>query len=572
MAISPRRPRVASPRRMIEELAGLRTRFGPEERARKRDLLGELSRTELLHPGLLYHYHEALLFLLAYPDDAGIRRLARAECARFAGRCAALGAKSRRALARLDDTGIAGTSIHYQYEYETVRHLEEWFGSALDIDWKGYPDTAPLDALLPLLADAVETDGLDATSLSAEEWLKLAGGRESTGLQLVLRGLKNHRASPAVTRALYDGLELPVTWNLGKSRASRTAAAARGFAPFFQTAPLRRQIPDLEEEVRRPLPPLAPLSGAAGKRMIFLVRTALAVRHRGLYPIEHASPREVLLASTDRGYAIVLFGMLPENRLPLESDFGALILKNGLPIGYGVGAVLFEQAEIALNIFDTWRGGESAFVFSQFLRAFHRQFGCTRFRIERYQIGHDNPEGLLSGSFWFYYKLGFRPRETEVRRLAETEAARRRDRPGYRTPLSILKKLARSDLFLSLKGGPPAEGKQFPLGELGLKVTGLIGSKYSGDSKRAREECGAAVAARLGLSDRSRWPADERLWFDRLALMVCQIPALEGWPEGEKSALAGLMRAKGGAGEADYARRLAAASRLKRALFAVAGP
>ena len=35
-------------------------------------------------------------------------------------------------------------------------------------------------------------------------------------------------------------------------------------------------------------------------------------------------------------------------------------------------------------------------------------FGCTSFSIEPYQLGRDNDEGIESGAWWFYRKLGFR--------------------------------------------------------------------------------------------------------------------------------------------------------------------
>ena len=110
--------------------------------------------------------------------------------------------------------------------------------------------------------------------------------------------------------------------------------------------------------------------------MIKALRSALAVRHRSLYPVEHANPAEVLVAECGRGYQLVMVGTLPEHRLPIESDYGALILKNGFAIGYGVGAMMFEQVEIAINIFDAWRGGEAGLERSLFFSAYARNKRC----------------------------------------------------------------------------------------------------------------------------------------------------------------------------------------------------
>ena len=42
-------------------------------------------------------------------------------------------------------------------------------------------------------------------------------------------------------------------------------------------------------------------------------------------------------------------------------------------------------------------------------------FGCDSFAIDPYQLGHHNAEGLSSGAWWFYYKLGFRPIDPAAR-------------------------------------------------------------------------------------------------------------------------------------------------------------
>ena len=55
-------------------------------------------------------------------------------------------------------------------------------------------------------------------------------------------------------------------------------------------------------------------------------------------------------------------------------------------------------------------------------------FGSDTFAIYPYQLGHENDEGLDSGAWWFYYKLGFRPREPRIAPLVT--ASSRGWRPG----------------------------------------------------------------------------------------------------------------------------------------------
>ena len=186
------------------------------------------------------------------------------------------------------------------------------------------------------------------------------------------------------------------------------------------------------------------------------------MRERELYPLALANESEVYEAYVGRGVRIILFGMLPERRLPIETDYGAFVVKNGMPIGYGVGALLFDQLEIAVNIFPTFRSGESSFVFEQFTRLFHHQFGSKVFLVERYQLGHENDEGLDAGSFWFYHKLGFRPVDPKVHALAAKEAERIRARPGYRSSRSMLKRLAESNVVLHLDDPRGDAGERGP--------------------------------------------------------------------------------------------------------------
>ena len=69
---------------LVEKLDGLRTRFGRRARDRKLGSLRDAARRPLDDARLIRAYHETLLFLVAYPDDARVRRLAEAELGRVA--------------------------------------------------------------------------------------------------------------------------------------------------------------------------------------------------------------------------------------------------------------------------------------------------------------------------------------------------------------------------------------------------------------------------------------------------------------------------------------------------------
>jgi hypothetical protein len=54
--------------------------------------------------------------------------------------------------------------------------------------------------------------------------------------------------------------------------------------------------------------------------------------------------------------------------------------------------------------------------FAQLLRLYHSAFDVDRFEAGNYQVGYGNPEGLRSGAYWFYDRLGFRPMTAAIAR------------------------------------------------------------------------------------------------------------------------------------------------------------
>jgi hypothetical protein len=461
--------------------------------------------------------------------------------------------------------------MYYSYDYAVVIWLVKWYGHALDIDWDEFDATDKIDRLLPLFCEWPENDGLDLADISTRDWLELRhGGGGKSSLVWLLENLERTIPSFSQRMQLYDSLDLPIVWQLGDSPAARTHAGSRAREPFYHQDGLLKRVGDFRQGIAKRLRTIHRAPPRQARALIKSARSTLAVRHRALYPLDYASVDEVLVADVGRGYQIILFGMQPARRLPIESDYGVLVMKNGFIFGYGVGAILFDQVEIAVNIFETWRGGESRYVFTQFVRTFRSHFGCNRFKIERYQVGYENEEGIESGSFWFYYHLGFVPKVPQVRRLAEREQVKIDKNRTYRSPRSVLEKLALSDLFLTLDGDSRSIPADFPVADLSLKVTRMIGERFDGDARAAVADCTAAVAAALRCPRWMSWPKAEQESFRRLALIVAQIPRLSRWSAKDKQGLVAIMRAKGRPEEAEYVRLLARHDHVRVALEKVA--
>src|SRR5205807_5140863 len=213
--------------------------------------------------------------------------------------------------------------------------------------------------------------------------------------------------------------------------------------PFFHDRPLiaRREV-SLANELKSPPIPVAKLSPALGEKILEMARETSAVRYRELHGFTYGDSRRVLKADLGRGNEAFVFGVPPRNRLPLRAYHAAMIFKNGVPVGYFEGLSIFERMESGFNLYYTFREGETAWLYARILRLMKQLFGVAVFSIDPYQVGHENEEGIESGAFWFYRKLGFRPVRPELMKLTRAEEAKVKKNPSQRTTAAMLRELA----------------------------------------------------------------------------------------------------------------------------------
>jgi hypothetical protein len=284
--------------------------------------------------------------------------------------------------------------------------------------------------------------------------------------------------------------------------------------------------------------------------------------------ISAAEPAGIEHHALGRGVTIALYTMAPGRRLPLDSHIGFMLFKNSIPVGYGGGWPFLGTAKIGVNVFAPFRGGESAFLFCQVLRVYRQRFGVDHFVAEPSQFGGGNREGLESGAFWFYYRLGFRPVAARLAALAADEYSRMQRTPGYRPPLPVLRRFTRSDIELRLEP-PSAARPTCDPAELSLAVSAWLAARFHGDRAKAAPFAMRTVAQALGIRDIARWPEAERAAFEALCLLFARIPGLAHWPARDKARLVALARAKGG-DEFRYFDLLRKHTRLHAALARIA--
>jgi hypothetical protein len=522
---------------MLERLEEAKRRFGPGEGARTTELIAAVARERIGDAASLIRFHEALLFLRAYPASAEVAREADRALASFAERVAGM-----EGLDEPEVSGIAGTAFSAVFSYDVARRLAAAYPERIDIDWEGY-ETDRLGRWFRRFLPLVEEDWTVEANVPYLDWLRAAKGGAGPDLPFILKRMEADQ---------YDSLELPLRWELGETEATRTRARMPAGPMFFHDGPLIRRC-SLAEEI--PELEVVRLSRAEGKRAIEQAVDMSAPRYRELYGFTYGDPGLVLRAEAGRGVRFTLWGVAPERRLPLRAYHCAVMSKNGVPVGYVETLSLFERMEVGFNVYYTFREGESAWLYTRLMRLFRQLTGVTCFSVDPYQIGRHNEEAIASGAFWFYRKLGFRPvRERAARRLAVEEQRIAKD-SGYRTPAATLRKFAAGYMVYDEEGS----WDRFRVRHLGLAVQRRMAERFGGDAKKMRRAAVAAVERALGIELE---PAQEA-W----ALVLALIPDLGRWTPEEKRGVARILRAKTGPDESRYLRTMAGHRRLRQEIL-----
>jgi hypothetical protein len=476
----------------------------------------------------------------------------------------------RRFRAALADSGIAGTATHYAFYWFTARWLARRWPEALTIEWDLFAQADRLHDLLHLLVPYTETLTVDELELSTREWIETLKGPHETDATFLIRCFEDLPADAFGRETIFESLDVPIRMAPGRDTPSRTRAEYGKAPVVYQTGPLSRDRPDLRQEVERPPLAVRDVPAAEGQTFIDLAREAMVTRSRDLDIFVHADKRDVRLVDCGGGLQFACFGAVPERRLMLDAVYGLLTLKNGIPLGYVLVSTLYNSAEVAYNVFDTYRGGEAASIYGRVLAMVRHLFGVDAFTVPPYQLGLDNEEGLKSGAWWFYHKLGFRPHDARVRRVMRAELKRIKRNPAHRSSLTTLERLVEANVFLYL-GKPRADVRgRIALGNIGLAVSRYLAGRFGGDREGGIRTCAREAARLFGVPSWRRWPAGERLWWERWSPLLLALPGVRRWGAPARRALVRVVRAKGGRRESEFVRLFDSHPRLRAAVLELA--
>lgn len=551
----------------VNELISLKADFSDAAISKKQHVLKQLSGVTITDAALLKNYHECLLFLLAYPVNKNIYHLALHQLEDikkeseniFSGY-----APKKQTL--LNGTGIYASELVCAFSYDICNWLCHTFGNSISVHSSG-ATTAMVSEILELFLPVMEYQEITQVHCSLPKRIQKLTGQKNSAVSLkwLLQTLNNNTTSPPVRNTLYEQLQVYISWKLDHPFFNRTSLRSLPLQKIYYQKPgavINNYNPYIRKKIKKPIG----LSPEEKKRLLDIARAALALHSRETDPVTFGDCSMVKYFDMGNGISIALYTMLPENRFSIESYIGYMAFVNSVPAAYGGGWLLGHRCKIGISIFPALRGGNSTLLFASILRLYHQYFNANRFVVKPYQFGKNNPDGLRSGAFWFYYKLGFRPLNPFLIQVAEAEYKKKISGKNYRAPLTILKKFTAGNLELLLdKGSLP----DYDASLMSKAITKNIIRDFKGDRQQALKAYTAQLKYLTGTSGKKLTALQRKMLYRQatwMALPFSSNDKMNGWSKTEKQQLIRLMLSKYEADERIYIISLQQHKRLWEAI------
>ncbi len=503
------------------------------------------SKLYINNPVVLKEYHDTLLFLCAYPESIKLRELALSELGRLAQ--IVKQQDGFRWQHTLSGSGLPYTELRCQYS----RTLSAWL--LKQFPGQVYPAESAADAdtvkqIFQSLLPSIEFERSTHGDLNTWNRIKLLSGNyfDPPALKWLLELIEQKELPVLIKDQLYDNLKIYLGWKLNENSFNRSFISLPVKHIFCQTVS-RRKINSCRL-INKPISKPISLSGNERKNILGIARAALAFYYRETDPFTYASGNEVEAFEMGKGLTIALFGMEKERRLSLDSYIGFMAFKNGIPVSYGGGWLFGHRCKIGVNIYPSFRGGDSAWLFCQVLRLYYQHYNVHRFVVKPYQFGKGNPEGLKSGAFWFYYKIGFRPVNESIRAIAAEEWRKLQSDKSYRTAVSVLKSFTACNkewvVHKKSIADPPAR-------DLSILITNTIRQQFGGDREKAIKAGSRALKSILKPANISELTTIREAW-ENWSLLFITHSLTKKWTETNRRQWLHLLQLKSRGKERDF--------------------
>ncbi|MEO8147166.1 MAG: hypothetical protein ABI723_05985 [Bacteroidia bacterium] len=550
-----------SVRKIIDELRKVAPQFSTTDGREKKNFLQKLSSIKLFSADDLVAYHDCLLLLAAYPQSKTLYESALKELQRVAAISKQISAgENEKEVAKLAISGIEGTYLIAAFSFD----LCEWICKAFPSHVQLYGCYADVDSQLKImkaLLPAIVHTELEREFTGIEKWLSANKGDE-VNYQLELFLKLFHNINNLATRDyLFASLKVFIQVDIGNQLWSRTFNCGISSKIFYHTTELINKV-DLLKTVNKAVAEPLEINDAQKQHLIKSARCQLFTLFRETDPVTYCNYRETQFYELERGYSIAIFFMEKQRCVFPDALASYIIYKNNIPISYGDVLIFMNHARLAFNIYGPYRGCESTYIYFNVMRLFSQRFNVECFEVEPYQIGHKNDEAIQSGSFWFYYKFGFRPVNHRQKNIAEKEYKKIKADKKYRTTAVTLKQLAKSSLQLSLVN---ADVNDINAPAVSKAIGEMISNKFNGDYNKA------LTNSRKLLSDFLKPVVElddvEQQVMDNFSLLLNSINDLKQWSEADKQTFKEIIKAKLSGQEYNYCMLVQKHERLRASLI-----
>ncbi len=530
------------------KLFSIRNKYGKEFSSRKLSLLNFLQKEPVNTQKALQLYCNTLLFLIAYPDNKEIYNLANQSLQQLQ-----LFIQSHKKIKTgLYNSGITNTQLCAAFSFELVKWLKT--NHPKDVRFNSFDaDEGQIQSILSVVMPKVESEILQDGNATWRSWLKQSMKKGEDILDRLIAIFNETDIRPEVKDELWNTIGVNVEINF----PTHCHLPGSLVTPYYHRSLIKKNHTRKQTVVK---PYRVDLDETEAQQIIECSRMILVRHLREIDPITFTSAKLVSYYQLQRGLSVALMGMVPERRHPIDSYMGYVVFKNGLPVAYAGSWILFDSGRIGLNIFPSFRGGESQFIFDQVLQLHRQVYKLKRFSVDPYQIGKENSDGIHSGAFWVYYHAGFRPVQKEQQLIAEAEVMKIKSNPGYRSSGAILKKLADSRMEIILQ----KNAVSFDATDLSLAYAKILKNQYNNNRKKAEELSFLKLAKLLQIKNYQ----EEKLQFILKNWCVLLMRTEKKWRENSqlKKLLKKIFMLKAEGSEEDYIAILQKAAALRKIL------
>ncbi len=531
----------------LKQLKSLVFQFDKPSNETKSILLNELVLNVPKKKEAFLQFHHILLCMMAYPGNEKLLNLVEKTTSLLLEQLS----KQLSLKDKLIGTGLLHTPIECNFTFQKMQHIVQHFPNQVSIHSVSSNSETQKAALKQILSN-VEYSKIHAGEKEFKSRIaEFQKSKQQTDLEWLLQTIEQTGSDTKTQAFLYNQLGVFIQWKVSSEKDSVSFLRGTNFPTYFHSAPLDKKIV-LQDIIKQKLPAPAKLSLKEKQQLIHSAKMTLFYLYRETEPFTNANENDITVFQLDKGISVALFGSVNEKRYSLESYIGYLVLKNNIPVSYGGGWIFGERCQFGINILESFRGGESSLIICELLRVYHQYFKASRFVVKPYQFGLHNPEAIKTGAFWFYYKLGFRPEDADLRALAKKEEDEKIKNPKYKSEASTLRKYTKSNIALTLSEKTYPD---FDAEILSQRITSYINSNFGSNREKAIDECFKQLKNALGINVK-KWKTKDIDYAKQISILFCSYPDSKKWMMEHKKNITLMIQLKSAKTELQWVKHL----------------